>query len=113
MKEEIKNKKMTDNMMDMVSGGSNRESESDMLMYARMTGKDKDSVVIDDVIDAYRNAKIKVELNTDGGNVYKNGLGKRISRYKALVLLARSVGKGDFDISGYLGDTESDNIINP
>lgn len=112
MNDEMKKKKLADSLLETVSGGSNREVESDMLLYARLTGKKPGSVVVDDVIDAFSKANITLEINTDDGNVYKNSIGTRISRYSALVLLCRSMDKGDFDISGYMGSTHGDNIIN-
>lgn len=109
MKEEMKNKKITDEMMDNVSGGSSKEMASDERVIAAMLDLKTDAVNPGIVGDAFANANVKVEFSSDDkANVYKYN-GRRISRYEALVRLARGNGKASFDIRPYLGDSHSDN----
>lgn len=112
MKEEMKTKKIADEMMETVSGGSSREMASDERAIAAMLGINPDKVNPGIVGDAFASAHIKVDFHSDGSaNVYTYN-GRRVSRYEAIVRLARAHGKGDFDVRPYMSDTHSDNNRN-
>ena len=112
MTEELKNKKLDDGTMEMVSGGTDSEMISDQSMVASLLGLRDDEVGPGVVGEAFDKAKIKIyQKSGSTANEYKYD-GRRISRYEALVLVSRAHGKGNFDITPYLGDTSSDNQIN-
>lgn len=112
MKEELKDKKLTDEMMNSVAGGSGKEMDSDERMIASMLGMNASEMNPGIVGDIFANASIKVDFNgDDNANVYKYN-GRRISRYEALVRVARNNGKSNFDVRPYLSDSHSDNNRN-
>ena len=114
MKEEIKKNDLTDEILndedlDQVAGGTGREFESDMAVYAGMIGKSVDKINGVALKKAFREAGVNVEFNSeDNDNIYKVN-GTRVSRYEALVLLGRGCGNPTFDFTRYLKDSTGEN----
>lgn len=109
MTEELKSKKLDEEMMDNIAGGSSKEMESDERLIGAMLGLNSSQVNPGVVGDAFKNAKITLEMHSgDAGNVYKFN-GRRISRYEALVRMVRGNGHPKFDVSPYLADSHGDN----
>jgi hypothetical protein len=112
MTEEMKNKKLDEMTMDMVSGGTSKEMVSDSNLVAALQGIKSDSAGPGVVAAAFDKAGVKVSQNSSGtANVYERNE-MRISRYEALVRVARAYGKGTIDLSPYLADTASANQLN-
>ena len=113
MNKEMKDKKLADETLDMVSGGSIDETISDNKMAAAMLGKDTNSKLVisgDLARSIFQTAGVKVYENR-GGNTYEFG-GQRISRYEALVRMTRALHiNRHFDITPYMEDTHRDNIF--
>ena len=114
MNEEIKKNDLTDEILDddaleQVAGGTGKEIDSDIEVYAGMTGKKLKKVNAGMVKDAFTNAGVTVQFNTENkDNIYKVN-GTRVSRYEALVLLGRSCGNPTFDFTRYLSDSAGEN----
>ncbi|MBR4903676.1 MAG: hypothetical protein IKZ53_03320 [Selenomonadaceae bacterium] len=114
MNEDIKknaldNEILDDEALDQVSGGTGKEIESDLAVYAGMIGKDVGSVNLLSLKKAFTAAGVNVEFNTeDNDNIYKV-FGTRVSRYEALVLLGRGCGNPTFDFTSYLKDSTGKN----
>ena len=95
--------------MEQVAGGTGKEIDSDIEVYAGMTGKKINKVTTDMLEDAFTKAGVTVQFNTeDKDNIYKVR-GTRVSRYEALVLLGRSCGNPTFDFTRYLSDSAGEN----
>lgn len=99
--------KIDDEMLECVSGGSNKETISDGQVIENMLGlKDVNPGIISEKFAA---GKVKVTFNSSNdANIYMYN-GRRISRYEALVRLVRANGHGSFNIKPYLSDSHGDN----
>ena len=114
MKEEIQKNDINDEILndeelDKVAGGTGKEFQSDLAVYAGMIGKSVNKVTGIALKKAFEKAGVMVEFNTENkDNIYKVD-GTRVSRYEALVLLGRGCKNPSFDFTRYLKDSEGEN----
>ena len=111
MNEEIKKDNLNEEILDddtleQVAGGSQAEIDSDLAAYAKMIGKNSKDVNMTKLMKAFAKGGVSVTFNGDRDeNIYEVD-GSRVSRYDALVLLARGCGKSTFDPRPYMGASE-------
>lgn len=108
-KNDINDEILDDETLDQVAGGTGKEFDSDLEVYAGMIGKSVEDVDGLSLKKAFVKAGVNVQFNTGStDNIYKVN-GTRVSRYEALVLLGRGCGKPSFDFTRYLKDSEGEN----
>ncbi len=106
MNEEIKKideEILDDATLEQVAGGTQAEIESDLTAYAKMIGKNRKDVNMTKLMKAFDNSGVSTTFNGESeGNIYEVN-GSRVSRYEALVRLARGCGNSTFDPRPYIG----------